>query len=456
MTDRSRLAASVAALFAAGTVAWAADSNTQPDARVQALESRIATLEAQQAANSKDLAATVDAVLRDAEKRSQLLANGGDMGAGYDNGFYIKAGDAWLFKPGVQFQFRNDTNYREDGKNGKDADWENGFEVRRMRFDFTGNAFSKDLTYFFQWEADRNSGTVGLLEAYAQYMFADDWGFRLGEMKDPVTHEFFASTKKQLAVETSLMDALIGGGVTGYTQGAFLIYGNYNKNTPINVIAGFTDGANQTNTDFTKRTDLTTAVPGKHTVDWGAVARAEWKVMGDWKNYADFTAKGTKEETLVLGAAGDWTQAGDGNLFVATVDGQYENPNGLGLYLAGVYNHTEADLTGFTQDNDNWGIIAQASYLINGNWEVFGRYDVTLYDNEIATATASEDTFHEITVGVNYYMGADGAAGHRAKFTVDLSYLPSGSPKAVTGAGVLDSNDFNNEWMLRAQFQLLI
>ena len=113
MTDRSRLAASVAALFAAGTVAWAADSNTQPDARVQALESRIATLEAQQAANSKDLAATVDAVLRDAEKRSQLLANGGDMGAGYDNGFYIKAGDAWVFKPGVQFQLPGRRQKRE-------------------------------------------------------------------------------------------------------------------------------------------------------------------------------------------------------------------------------------------------------------------------------------------------------------------------------------------------------
>lgn len=462
MTDRSRFAASVAALFAAGTVAWAAEPTVQQDARIQQLETKLAALEAKQAANSKDLAATVDAVLRDAEKRSQLLANGGEVGAGYDNGFYIKAGDAWVLKPGVQFQFRNVTNFRQDATSDGDDTWDNGFEVRRLRFEFAGTAFTKELTYFFQWETARDGGGVSFLEGWAKYMFADDWGTRLGQFKDPTTHEFIASTKKTLAVESSLMDSLVGGGSLGYTQGATLIYGGYNKSNPFNAEIAFTDGSGQTNTDFTKRTNDVSSVPGAHTMDWGVTARGEYKFMGDWKNYSDATAKGTKEDLLVAGLAGTWSQGGDGDLFLATTDLQYENASGLGLYGAIVYRYAEGELAGFTENTSDWGFLVQGSYLFTGNWEVFARYDLTLYDNgptykQAGVSTGDEaDNINEITVGVNYYLGADGAAGHRAKFTVDLTYLPDGAPKAVTGSGVLDDNGGDAEWILRAQFQLLI
>lgn len=463
MTDRSRLVASVAALFAAGTIAWAAEpSNVQQDARIQELENKLSALEAKQAANSKDLAATVDAVLRDAEKRSQLLANGGEAGAGYDNGFYIKAGDAWVLKPGVQMQFRNVTNFRQDVGAGGDDSWDNGFEMRRLRFEFAGTAFTKELTYYFQWDTARNSGDVSLLEGWAKYMFADDWGVRGGQFKDPATHEFVMSSKKQLAADTSLMDNLIGGGVTGYTQGVLLVYGNYNKNNPLNVEAGFTDGANQANTDFTKHTNDVSTAPGAHTVDFGVAGRAEYKFMGDWKNYADFTAKGTKEDLLVAGLAGDWTQAGEGNLLLGTADVQYENASGLGLYGAVVYQYTNAALQGYSQNSSNWGFLAQGSYLFTGNWEMFARYDATIYDNgpsyqQGGISTGDDaNTINEITLGVNYYLGADGSAGHRAKFTVDLTYLPDGTPRPVSGLGIMDDNGGDAEWVLRAQFQLLI
>jgi len=462
MTDRSRLVASVAAMFAVGTIAWAAEPNVQQDARIQELENKLAALETRQAANSKDLAATVDAVLRDAEKRSQLLANGGEMGAGYDNGFYIKAGDAWVLKPGVQFQFRNITNYREDAKSDDDNDLSNGFEVRRMRFEFAGTAFTKELTYFFQWDTYRNSGAVSLLEGWAKYMMSDDWGVRGGQFKDPTTHEFTMSTKRLMACDVSLMDTLIGGSFDGFTQGVLLVYGNYNKNNALNVEAGFTDGAGQTNTDFTKRTDFVSAAPGAHTVEWGLAGRGEYKFMGDWKNYSDFTAKGTKEDLLVLGLAGDWTQAGDGDMITGTTDLQYENASGLGLYGAVVYQYVNSSLQGFTQNSSNWGFLVQGSYLFTGNWEVFARYDATVYDNgpmfKMGGLSTGDDvnTINEITLGVNYYMGADGSAGHRAKFTVDLTYLPDGSPKPATSLGILDDNGGNAEWILRAQFQLLI
>jgi hypothetical protein len=57
---------------------------------------------------------------------------------------------------------------------------------------------------------------------------------------------------------------------------------------------------------------------------------------------------------------------------------------------------------------------------------------------------------HEITVGLNYFV-----YGHNAKFTLDATWLPNGTPVADDGAGIL-SNDGNSEFILRAQFQLVI
>ncbi|MGE5608311.1 MAG: hypothetical protein ACM359_03575 [Bacillota bacterium] len=445
-----RILTAVAATLSLGTaVSWATEPASR-EARLQELENKVAALEAQEATNSKDLANTVDSVLRDAERRSQLLANGGDTGAGYDNGFYIRAGDAWVLRPAAQFQFRNVTNFREDAQSDDDNDWENGFEVRRMRLDLGGTAFSKDLQYFIQWESNRNGGNLSLLEAWAKYMFSDQFGFWVGQVKDQVTHEFIMSSKNQLAADTSLMDSLVGGGNTSYVQGAYLVYGNYNKDNPLNAVLGYTDGAASLNTDYVTSP-----------FDYGINGRLEYKVMGDWKNYRDFTAKATKDDLLVLGAATDFSERGDGNQITSTADVQYENPMGLGLYGAFVDQYQDADFTG-TDSANNLGFLAQASYAFSGNWEVFGRYDQTLFDNDQALKQAGAstgdlgDSFPEITVGVNYYMGQDGSALHRAKFTVDLSYLPNGTPRSVTGLGMLDDNNGNAEWILRAQFQLLI
>ena len=65
-------------------------------------------------------------------------------------------------------------------------------------------------------------------------------------------------------------------------------------------------------------------------------------------------------------------------------------------------------------------------------------------------APGTENTVHDITVGMNYYLH-----GQAAKFTMDVSYLPNGTPVSDDGSGVL-SNNGKNELLLRAQFQLLL
>ncbi len=102
-------------------------------------------------------------------------------------------------------------------------------------------------------------------------------------------------------------------------------------------------------------------------------------------------------------------------------------------------------------------LLVQAGISLNRSWEVFGRLDITMFDNDVTLSGGStEETFYEVTVGANYYLGPDGSYGHRAKFTVDLSFLPNGAPAALDGIGQLDANDGGNEIMLRTQFQIMI
>jgi hypothetical protein len=443
--SRALTLAALSALIA--PAAFAADDNASQDARVRELEAKVAALETKQASNSKDVAATIDSVLRDAERRSQLLQNSANMGAGFDNGFYIAAGDAWTFRPGVNFQFWNVTNYRDDSEgDDDDEEMENGFEVHRLELMIGGTAFTKDLTYFFMWDTGNEGGSLTLLDAFVNYMFADAWGFRAGQFNDPVHHENLMDDWKLLAAERSLVDALLGGGVVDRTQGVALVYGNYAADNPVNAIVMFHDGFNQDNTNFQKQ--------GPTGSDFGVAGRLEWKAMGTWDSYADFTAMGNKEDLLALGIAGDWTQFGDTDVFHGTADLQWENAAGLGAYIAGLVQHfdnSDGGTPGVDDDDaTNWGVLVQANYLFNPAWELFGRVSYIDIDDDI---DAGDDELSEWTLGLNYYLGNNGSAGHRAKVTIDLTYLPDGTPD-ITYRGFIGSDD--DEWVLRGQFQLWI
>ncbi len=464
MNPRSRILAAVAGVLSLGAAAaWA---ETPQDARIRELEAKVAALEAKQNAASQDLASTIEAVLRDAQNRSQLLADGGGVTAGYKNGFFIQSEDgSFLLRPGLQFQFRSITNFRTDTGGSDEDTLENGFEIRRMKLAFTGNLFSKDLAYAFQWAHNRDTGNgLELEDAWVRYKFADDWFVRAGQFKSPIYHEELNSSKYQLAVDRSLANELIGGGFTDYTQGVSLIYGGNAKDNPISAEMAFTDGFNQDNTDFRDRgVAFNNDEPafnvlgsvGRKTIDFGVDGRVEWLVTGDWGAYKDFSARGNTADLFVLGAGAGWNQAGDGNILVGTVDAQYETGPWT-FYGAVLFQQLDEGLVEDVDgDAQNWGGVAQAGYMLNKSWEAFGRYSMVVADEELAVGNG-EDTFHEITVGLNYYMGRDGSWGHAAKFTIDLMFLPNGAPAANSGIGILDANGGEHEWILRGQFQLLI
>ena len=109
---------------------------------------------------------------------------------------------------------------------------------------------------------------------------------------------------------------------------------------------------------------------------------------------------------------------------------------------------------------NNYGYILQAGYAFNQHWEIFGRYDQTIFDPD-GQAADVENQVPEITLGVNYYIN-----GHAAKLTADVVYLPNGFDRRLrdangkefntTGAGILPTTPDSNELVARLQFQLLL
>ncbi len=100
------------------------------EASILDLRQQVAALESARANRQKDLAHAAASVLRDAERRSTLLA-AGESTAGYDDGFFIRSGSFSLL-PSIATIFRNTTSWVDNGKNSGSDETENGFEIRRL------------------------------------------------------------------------------------------------------------------------------------------------------------------------------------------------------------------------------------------------------------------------------------------------------------------------------------
>ena len=451
MTKRTVSALLAAAFGLCATSAWA-DQPGQADLQqqVQQLQQQVKELQAQRANPSftaKDVDATVDSVLHDSARRSQLLAEtGGFYGGWMDDQFTIQSADGnYSMHPGIHFQFRNNTNYNQNGGSGGSDNTDNGFEVRNLRFSLDGTAITKNLYYNFVWNTDRTNGSLINEEAYVQYKFADNFAVKVGQFKEYIYHEQTVSDKRQLAVDRSLLNLILNGtgspngtGIS-YVQGVDLLWDN---NSNLRADVAFTDGYNSRNTNFQD--------PPTNSFDFGVQGRIEWLVFGSsFKGYNQFSSMGNKAgDFLVIGAGGDWSQRDSLNSYHHNVDAQW-NSGPLAVYAAYVGLYTDPGNNG--SSGYDYGFLLQAGYMINTQWEVFGRYDYTHLDGtNSAVAHGSEDTFHEITVGLNYYLH-----GQNAKITLDAGWLPNGSPHTFNAIGVL-ANDGDNQYFVRAQFQLIL
>jgi hypothetical protein len=442
-------------------------TNAALRAKVDALETRLNTLESKETQTQADVTSAIQQVLKDADSHSQLLSSN-ELGTGYDPsvGFVIRSDDgSFSLHPGLVVDFRDMTSYRtsipaggggEVAKKGEDT--QSGFDLTRVRLTFDGN-FTKDVTYFLQLSADQGA-PLSLLDAYWVYHFGDDSPFavKVGQFKDPVWHERNLSEANLLAVDRSLVESLLGGGQTSRVQGVSLMYDQDRLRGQL----VYHDGFNSINNKFYDAGGLGAGVGGGAGVtptDFGVSGRAEYLAIGDRSSSFNpfseydhqFTSLGDKQNILVLGGGADFSQAGSNDVLFHTIDAQFNDTNGLSLYGAylGAYRQLHSN-QGVTPGNYyDPGFLVQAAYLVTPRIEPFVRYDYTYLSPKSVTGLQS-DSAQEITIGANYYLYAQ-----HLKFTLDASWLPNGAPADSDALGILKDSD-HNEIVVRAQFQLAL
>ena len=462
--------------FAADPAATAGPAQSQQPttqdlmAQIDALKAKVAAMEKnQQQADSRDIDATVAAVLKDANAHSMLI-DGTGVTAGFDKqkmGFFIGSEDgSSYFHPGIVWWFRNTTNYRQSNKNGG-SDTQNGFENALLKPYLDGTLFTKDFTYKFQWAHDKNAGTILLDDAYAAYVFAHnavlggDLAVKGGQYKPTIFHEQYLGDQFQFAADRSYANAVIGGGDLGpRVQGVSLLLTG--ANTPWHGEVIFDDGGRSINTDFQKNRAPTIPIappPAAGTIAagdlyWGAGGRVEYKFFGNWADYGDFTSHTAKDDLLVVAGGVHVTQATNSDLLHYTVDAQYKSAKHFSLYGAFFGRHLETRNTAIN-NRDDLGGVAQFGYEVTRSFEPFVRYSLVHQDGDFV-AHGQAQNIHELTAGLNWYLGPDGSWGHHAKVTVDLTWMPNGAPVGAGTTDILAQPNKKDEFLARCQFQFWI
>jgi hypothetical protein len=264
-----------------------------------------------------------------------------------------------------------------------------------------------------------------------------------------VDHEQIIYATRSLTPGRSIVNNVLLNG-DDIVKGASVSYG-FDGNNPFRTEIAFTDGERNFNTTFQ---DFPT-----NSANWGTAGRFEFKLMGNWIDYTQFTSLHNKAPLLVLGSGFDYTQAGNTGAFTHVADVQYTLPSGLTLYGAYLGRYvtnnagnptTNGGATGDgpTADTYDASVRVMVAYLIDEHWEPFSRLEWINFDSsELSPGTEHE--VYDVTLGFNYYL-----YGHRAKFSAAATYLPNGSPVTSTIDDILASQG-GNEIILQAQFQLI-
>lgn len=422
--------------------------------------------------SADEVRALVGEMLADAQTRSTLLADGAATG-GHDKGFFLASADgAFRMVFSGYTQIRYLAMLRDDGSAptgiaGNDNEFEGGFQMRRTRLRFAGNAVNPDLTYVVQGEFTDTAagGNFFLRDAVFAYQLGDGWFVRGGQYKLPFMREEYMDDARRLAVEGSQATAAFN---QGRSQGVELGF----KKADCRVLLDFSDGLNTLNTDFA----TAAGAPNPSESDYAFTGRVDWSPVGKIDDFNEFTSLPDSPWVFNLGGAlhvqgssntrGAGGQA-DTTLLGYTADAMLKGA-GWTFYaqFMGMSAHRPNVPPPPTQiaaaSTDDYGLVLQGGWRFRKSDEAFVRYDATFYDSDRGFVDDRQDF---LTAGWNHYF-----AGHAAKFTVNAvvalqptinaagtTLVPStinGANTVNTGQGLLRSTS-DGAVAIQAQMQVM-
>ena len=423
-------------------------------------------------ARAGEIRGLVQDVLLDSQSRTSLQDSG--MSAGYKSGkgFFLANQDgSFSLRITGQIQTRWVLNHTKQSFANRDTDTNNspqntwGFQIRRAKVKFKGNVI--DPTWKYQINgAFGSDGVFDFEEVMLSKVFENGITMTLGQFKTPWLREELVSSSRQLAVERSVVNEFFNqdravGLLVAWKNDDWSLAGSYNNGQRTLL------SADERYTNFTDN-------PTK----WAFSARAEYKLSGDWSDFKGFNGGIDQEQAVMIGVAFMGQQYNgqvqDGSIpgapnstveydnstvwgVTADISAKFQN---ISLFAAGVFQSYDTKGAEAGQGFDlseymPWGVVVQGGYSINDDWELFSRYE---YGNvpieDLAVAGAPLDTSGGVasilTVGANWFINS------KVKFTADwgMNFAQDLNLFDDPSDGWRDSGT-NDEWVLRAQLQLL-
>ena len=435
------------------------------DAQVQALQQRVAELEAKQSDQSvaERNAELVRQMLSEMSSDSSNLAADTGVTAGYDKRFFIKStDDQFKLEFDTRMQFRHsylltddaDKNLLTDGTRatsplnvlGDEAVDSSGhdFELERARVYLKGHVL-KDLKYEIAFSGEDEGPDEAYLRYYwLAYEFIPEFGLRAGKFKAPFNKQETTSSGRQMMVDRSLANEVFNlDRVTGIEAFGTLDMGEIKPTYRAAIFNAAQQNEAYPAVEHDNGLDLAArlAIPlmGATTEDFineSDLAHHENPVMQVGCSIAHLndrdegTFVGGKSDhfeylgkSAVDGKADIFELGGVTNIFAADIAYKYQ---GLSVILEGFLQCVDGD-SGEDGDEadfgnairsgidghelDNYGWYAQAGYfIVPKTFELVSRVGAVCVDN-------TNDSY-EYAGGWNWYL-----AGQDLKLSMDVTYI---------------------------------
>ncbi len=425
------------AMGAPGVSTGVADAgrDPQPDPRLGAMQQELDVLRqeirevrAQQDSpwlterRSQEVRALILEVFSDADTRASLLSD--ELTCYYDGGFIIRDNDTFLLKFGSYIQFRYISSSAPDTAD----DEEGGFQTRRLALMLSGYIGSPRVSFFVMPTFSRSTGLARLELGFVKYKIDDRWNIMAGQFKAPFHREWLTSARLQPMVERSYVNSQF---TSLYVQGVQVSRQGDDTRLRLSVH----NGTWGWNTDY--EADRT---------DFALGARGEWKIWGNWKQFAD-TVGWSGDDGLLLGSAiqFDRGETGGGtatpDILKYTGDISREG-DGWNLYAAFTGRHIESNGSPSILDADQWGAVLQGGvFIVPDKVDIYARYEwidadgVAFKQSTGVTTATDNDVAQLITLGTNIFL-----RGHQTKLSFDVVHAFDGLPRTDTSTGLRASD----------------
>jgi len=465
----------MAVILVGSSVAVSASEGNLQD-QVQALQKRVAELEAQQNGEliAQRNAELIRQMISEVAGESGQFAQDTGITAGYDKRFFIKSSDD-QFKLGIDtlLQFRHSYLLANDGDElpgGADPS-ANGIELERARIKLVGHVL-KDLKYMIQMEMDDesdldNGNNAYLLDYVLSYSFMPELGIRVGRFKGAFSKQYNADEGRFMLIDRSLATTVFHiGRSTGVELFGACPVADTNLHYRVGIANGFRDARNIS----VVTNDAPPVIAGRLVLPLMGATPADFSNESDLMFHENPVLQVGCSMAYCNNRDEDHVAGGDGNLDYAVLvksmsDGRSNRVfaggevsmvgadvsmkcQGLSLTLEGFYQHADldsseatvglADINGYEIDNFGW--YAQAGYfIVPKSLELVSRVSGICVDKT--------NDMYEYAGGVNWYL-----AGQDLKLSVDATYVDDMPVTMDTGTNFVGAQN-ESLFMVRTQLQ---